>query len=170
MILVGTGHRPNRLGSEWDHGGPVSMAVYRACVAQLEIYKPELCISGFAAGFDLLLAQAAIDSGYNVIAALPFDGQADRWSADTKHLYYDLLGDPQVTKVIVSPGPYESWKLGRRDYWMVEQMKDADDVLLSCWCGDPKSGTGKTRAFALKHGKKVINIWNDEWFRKETNG
>lgn len=165
MIIAGTGHRPDRLGDEWDHGGPISMAIYKSVVDQLAVLKPELVISGFAAGFDLLLAQAAVDCGLNIIAALPCNDQSKKWSADSKHLYFDLLSDPQVTVVEVNPGPYASWKFLERDRWMVAQLKNAEDLLLACWNGAPKTGTGATVRMAEQAGKKIINIWNDSWFK-----
>ena len=53
--------------------------------------NPSEVISGMALGWDMALAQAAINLGIPFIAAVPFIGQENMWIKKTQEYYKELL-------------------------------------------------------------------------------
>jgi uncharacterized phage-like protein YoqJ len=157
MVIAGTGHRPNKLNFEWNAEGPLSDAIFNQLVEILTFYKPTKIISGLALGFDTILAKVALHLEIPLIAAIPCDNQDALWSEKAKQTYKKILSHPLVTKYIVSPGPYAPWKMTKRNQWMVDQIKEPEDVLLSCHDGS-KGGTKNCIDYATIKGVKIINI------------
>ena len=160
MIVVGTGHRPNRLRNEWSYVGPFSDKIrltIRATFTELE--NVEMVISGMALGYDQILAQEALNLRIPVLAAIPCQDQDKLWQAESKRIYNEILGNSLVTQKLVSRGPYEYSKMFSRDLWMLHQIQ-IGDVLLACFDGEPYGGTYKTYKYAQKLEKTIINIWD----------
>lgn len=169
MIIAGTGHRFQKLGVDWiavttDQTYPVCAKDHKAksilneTVAVLEDLDASAVISGFATGFDQLLAIAAIEYlMIPCIAAIPFEGQDEKWNKSARWFYRKLL-DKCEAVTVVSPGGYADWKYHRRDEWLVDNCEH----LIACWDGSP-SGTAYTRDYAVSIGRPVTNIWLKQW-------
>lgn len=158
LIIAGTGHRPHKLGgySEEMHNQLVKL-----CITVLRELKPIRVISGMALGFDIALAEAALDLEIPVIAAIPFEGQEARWFPISKARYYatiQRIKDAGGEIKIISPGGYSAQKMFLRDRWMVDHCTE----VLALYNGDKEGGTYHTLKYAYSKGIPIRNIW-DLW-------
>ena len=139
-MLVGiTGHRPERLGTNW----PV---VERWIAGKLEEYKasgePVSLISGMARGVDQIAATTAIDAGVGVRCYYAFPRKFS-------NLEDYVMLNAEVTRFeqnVYTPDVYLT-----RDRRIVDDC----DVLLVVWDGVKSGGTYYTYKYALEKGKKV---------------
>lgn len=151
MILAATGHRPDKLGG---YDSPkVDAALHKLALSYLEAAAPEKVISGMAQGWDTAWAEAAIQLGIPLLAAVPFAGQALRWPTAAQSRYLKIL-DRAAESIIVSPGTYETWKMQARNRWMVNHC----DTLVALWNGDV-GGTGNCVEYAQQNRTPIVNLW-----------
>lgn len=122
----------------------------RLCLRFLE---PDAVISGMALGWDQALAEAALDLGIPLIAALPFDDHGANWSHAAQARHHVILGRA-FWSTVVSPGAYATAKYHVRDRWIV----DHGTHVLALWDGTA-SGTGSTVTYAKARGVRVFNAW-----------
>lgn len=152
MIITATGHRPQSLGG-FGRSGFLQQRLVDLARAALKKYMPRGVITGMALGWDQAVAQAATELEIPWVAAIPFQGQEERWPTEAQEKYHELLG--KSTKVIVvSEGGYSTAKFHKRNEWMVDHA----DVVLALWNGKP-SGTANTIEYAKSQGIQVINLW-----------
>ena len=139
-MLVGvTGHRPERLGTNW----PV---VERWIAGKLEEYKARgervSLISGMARGVDQIAATTAIDMGVGVRCYYPFPHK------------FSSIEDYVMTRADVIR--YEANEYMPNAYFIRDRrIVDDCDVLLVVWDGIKYGGTYCTYKYALEKGKKV---------------
>lgn len=152
MLFAATGHRPGKLGPRFN---PCRLRAF--AVQQLEALQATGVISGLAQGWDTAVAFAAIDLDIRLIAAVPFEGQADRWSEqDQKD--YRFLRQMASQVHVMSPLPrVEAYR--QRDYWMV----DHGAAVLALYNGSP-GGTKITVEYAERRDRPILNLW-DAWTR-----
>lgn len=153
MIVAGTGHRPNKLGGYSDQ---IYQKLVRFAREHLQEHSPSSVISGMALGWDMALAEAAIDLEIPLTAAIPCNGHGSNWPLATQNKYNGILEFAAEVK-IVSPGPYENWKMMERNRWMVNNS----DLLLALWDGS-HGGTQNCLTYASMKNRKSINLW-DKW-------
>ena len=125
--------------------------------------SPDLVTTGMAIGWDQWAAENCIDLNIPFQAALPFEGQENRWPPKTQQHYHWLVS--KATRVVyvdreegyvsreASPGVYHVTKMFTRNQWMVDQL-EAGDYLLSLWNGVCKGGTYAT----IKYFKQVLPV------------
>lgn len=157
-VVAVTGHRPHKLGGEWDLEGPVSVRLFEALRSALDELRPSGLISGMALGVDMAWALVGLERSLPVIAAVPFEGQEARWSPAARRRYAEILAHPLVTKVVVAPGGYNAHKLQVRNEWMVDRC----DLLLAVWDGTP-GGTANCVRYAERTGRRTIRIDPSPW-------
>ena len=75
MQVSFTGHRPHKLGGEYNYKGPYTEYILKRVEEELVKLKPALVISGMAIGTDQIAALQAIIMQIPVLAAIPFEGQ-----------------------------------------------------------------------------------------------
>lgn len=153
VIYAATGHRPNKLGNEYQMVGPYSDFIRKEIKAILLHDKPNVIISGMALGVDMIFAQCGIDLGIPVIAAIPFKGQESKWPFKSIRVYQNILANKLVCQKIVSEGDYSAAKMQTRNEWMVDNC----DVLVAVWDGTP-GGTGNCVKYAESKNKKILYI------------
>ena len=116
-------------------------------------YTRFLC--GMAVGFDMKAAQAvlALKERYDIelVACLPCTNQSERFSARSKAIYDEILG--QCDERIVLGEEYERGCMQRRDRYLVDNC----DVLVS-FLRKNSGGTYYTVNYARKSNKKVIEL------------
>jgi uncharacterized phage-like protein YoqJ len=153
MKIAITGHRPNKLGNDYELKSPLIQWIKMEILKILDREKPDELITGMALGIDTLFALIGIERGLKITAAIPCDDQERMWPVASKQMYYMILNNPLVTKVVVSPGPYAAWKMQTRNEWMV----DYGDKLISVWDGT-KGGTFNCITYATMRKKEIIRI------------
>lgn len=149
MILGVSGHR-----SLGESSFPKSAynAIYEKTKTIIKELNPNKLISGFAIGFDLMVADICDQLDIPVIAAIPFSGQEAYWSAGDRKHYSDLLAKADKIEVI-NRGSFASWKYFSRNQWIV----DNSDKVLVCYSG-VASGTKNFYDYAVKKNKEIIRI------------
>lgn len=147
-----TGHRPHKLGNEYSMDGLVSKKVYAELLSQVLLLKPCMMISGMALGVDMIFAQVAIDLKIPFTAAVPFLGQESKWPQASKDVYNAILSKAEKI-VTVSPGHYASFKMQKRNEWIVNNC----GTLLAVWDGSA-GGTANCVVYAAKKNKNIIRI------------
>lgn len=115
-------------------------------------------ISGFALGIDLMAAQLVQSlkcnlPGISLTAAIPFEGQAERYNIYDKRVYRRLL--ELADKVIVLSDCYYSRCFLDRDEFMVENAS----YLIAYYDGREKGGTYYTVKKARERGIPIINVY-----------
>lgn len=115
-------------------------------------------ISGFALGIDLMAAQLVQSlkcnlPGISLTAAIPFEGQAERYNIYDKRVYRRLL--ELADKVIVLSDCYYPRCFLDRDEFMVENASS----LIAYYDGREKGGTYYTVKKARARGIPIINVY-----------
>lgn len=160
IILAATGHRPNKLGNEYEYVGPYSDYLRREIVDLIKELKPTRCISGMALGVDTLFCQTALDLEIPVIAAIPFAGQEGKWPNKSQRLYRTLLSNKLVTTHIVCEGGYNSAKMQIRNEWMIDNANH----LVAVWDGT-QGGTMNCVRYAEKKNINIHRINPTGWIK-----
>ena len=146
-----TGHRPAKLPWGNDERDPRCLALKQSILRELErLYRNGIrhFISGMALGCDLYFAEAVLElkERYPAItleAALPFPGQADRWSDVNRARWLQILDACDLETVVQKQ--YDRWCMLRRDRYMVERSA----VVLAVFDDSP-GGTKYTLDCAAK--------------------
>ena len=132
----------------------------RLTKAILEAYKHGISnfISGFAIGIDLMAAQIVQSlksscPGMTLTAAIPFRGQADRFSANDKMVYENLIAS--ADEVLILSERYYTRCFLDRDEFMVENASH----LIAFYDGREKGGTYYTFKKANHLGIPVVNVY-----------
>lgn len=115
-------------------------------------------ISGFALGIDLMAAQLVQSlkcnlPGISLTAAIPFEGQAERYNIYDKRVYGRLL--ELADKVVVLSDCYYPRCFLDRDEFMVENAS----YLIAYYDGREKGGTYYTVKKARARGIPIINVY-----------
>ncbi|MDR2340590.1 MAG: DUF1273 domain-containing protein [Deltaproteobacteria bacterium] len=121
-------------------------------------------IMGACYGFDLLAAEMILNRQQTVsignggkiylIAAVPFEGQADDFSQTDQDLYYKVLD--QCDEVVTLNPDYRRGCFAERNRWMVDRASH-----LICYFDGKPSGTGHTVKYAKKNGLSIVNLYKD---------
>ena len=151
MIIAGTGHRPNKLGG---YSKQASRRIYDVAKHYLDTMEPDGVISGLALGWDMELAEAALDLCIPLTCAIPFAGQESRWPKESQDRWNKIVKHATYTH-IVSEGGYAPWKMQTRNIWMVDNC----DLVLALWDGSD-GGTGNCIKYANKIDKPIVNLWD----------
>lgn len=151
MKVAGTGHRPDKLGG---YTNKVHLNLVKIAEDALKKMKPSEVISGMAMGWDMALAQAAINLEIPLIAAVPFKGQEKAWTNKTQR-YYNMLLSKAKEVIIVCEGEFSNAKMQIRNEWMVDNC----DMVLSMYNGDTSGGTYNCMEYAKKVKKPNINLY-----------
>lgn len=162
-VIAGTGHRPNRYRKGWK-GYNVSQPIIIQLIKEvLSIHNPSLIISGGCLGFDMALAQAALDLDIPYDLYIPYLNYGSTWADHNKrklsiyktrcrrlkYIHADNLSTPKtISKVLY-----------KRDCIMVDNA----DLVIAFFNGDYDSGTGNTIRYAnelARNKKEVMNIYD----------
>lgn len=172
-IIVVTGHRPDKLlkDKKLAYSEACHSRLSQLAVASLEKLNTSLVIDGLALGWDFANCHACNYLQIPYIAAIPFLGQESEWKPENQKAYQFFLDCAKQTH-IVSDGGYATWKLQKRNEWMIDEgLKSAGESgeelkILALWNGEP-SGTKNCLDYAQKQGVKgnqLINVW-DSWVK-----
>ncbi len=147
-----TGHRPQKLRrSEQEIKADLEQAILQATADGYTTF-----ITGMAYGVDIWAGQIVVrlreqNPALHLIAAVPFPGFEDRWSAEWKKAYATLLEQADIVKYICPR--YNAGAYQRRNEWMVDHASR----VIAVFNGEP-SGTKNTIDYAKTKGMAIINI------------
>lgn len=151
MKIAGTGHRPNKLGGYNNESFLKLINIAENALKQMDVDE---VISGMALGWDMALAQAAVNLNIPFTAAVPFNGYELMWQDKSKKYYYKLLTKAKRIEYICDDG-YSPEKMQIRNEWMVNNC----DVILTMYNGDTSGGTYNCVRYAESVNKPMINLY-----------
>lgn len=150
MILAATGHRPPKLGG---YGDSVRLGLRTLAVRHFLDARPSQIISGMALGWDQAVAEAAIELCVPFIAAVPFEGQENRWPVESQRRYRQLIAAAAAAEII---SPYPGARaMQQRNEWMVDRA----DRIVALWDGT-WGGTFNCIEYANRVRVPVDNLWS----------
>lgn len=163
MKIAITGHRPHKLGNDYDLTSPLIQWIRKQITSIINSYnKGEFTqtytsnltfITGMALGIDTLFAKIAIENNIPFIAAIPCKGHSNMWIEKSKKVYFDILQNPLCTTYFVSSDEYNSSCMQNRNIWMVNNC----DLLIAVWDGT-SGGTANCVKYAKSVNKEIIII------------
>ncbi len=154
-----TGHRPDKLpwrNDEQDQRCLVLKAWLLEAIEQAWQDGYRHFLVGMALGCDLYFCEAALafratHPEIRVEAAIPYPGQADRWSARNRARWQSLV-DRCDLQTVVQP-TYDWGCLLRRDRYMVARS----GRIIAVFNGT-SGGTMQTLAYAMRDGLEIVRI------------
>ena len=165
-----TGHRPQKLpwgyDEEWEDC--VKLKLKLAC--EIEAMRKKgvtTFISGMAVGVDMWAAEIVLDlkSAYpqdtiKLIAAIPYEGQANKWSVEYRERYFDILA--QADQEVIMQEHYTKSCMHERNRFMV----DNSAYMIAVFNGE-KGGTANTLKYAESKGLNIVIINPNDLSRDE---
>lgn len=151
-IVCGTGHRPNKLGGYDENTFHKLVELCEFALTYPDI-KPDIVVTGGALGFDQALAYACLQLGVPYDVYVPCEGHSSMWPLPAQQRYEEILSGAREVK-LVTPGPYQAWKMQRRN----EAMVDVSDAVVALWDGT-SGGTGNCITYARKKNKTIYHLW-----------
>lgn len=163
MIIAVTGHRPNKLGGNYDINAPFNKRLRQIMKDFVEEKLKEAndtitMISGMALGVDTQWALAALElrakyPGRILLeAAIPCLNQDKFWRKESKETYRYLIKEADIV-TYVSKKEYAPYLMQRRNEYMVNKA----DILLAIWDGS-QGGTANCIKYAQKVKKEIVFI------------
>ncbi len=156
-----TGYRPEKFPFELKLGtesfNSLEKKIYDSVFALVEEgFCDFYC--GMASGFDLLCGKAVIDikrnrpeKGIRLIAAIPFSAQSNGFSNMWKKLYEIVIAEADKIEIISEE--YSISCFEKRNRFMVDKSQ-----CVICYFDGKSGGTANTVKYALKKGKRIINL------------
>jgi uncharacterized phage-like protein YoqJ len=156
-----SGHRPMKLPFGFYEDSPdflrLKVRLYYE-VDQMREMGVTVFLTGMAQGIDMLTAEIVLDikrtylyDDVRLVAVVPFEGQAERWSKAYRARYFHILG--KADEVVTLQKLYTDDCLLKRNRCMV----DASSHLIAVWSGG-RGGTKYTVEYAVKQGLDIILI------------
>lgn len=156
-IIVGTGHRPQKLGG---YGELTRTLLNRIAIEWLRHLAPRGVISGLAQGWDSALIEACWALGLPYVACAPFKGQESKWPGAAQFRYRQYV-ERAAKFVISSPGEYSAQKMQIRNEHMIDMaLKDgpSNALVIALWDGST-GGTKNCIDYAQRKQIEIINAW-----------
>jgi len=154
-----TGHRENKLPWHTDETDPRCLRLKQSIYDAVEaVYRSGVrhFICGMATGCDMFFAEAVLAlraerPDVTLEAAIPCEGQSNRWTAEQRRRYDRLVAECDFFTVIQRD--YSPDCMLRRNRYMI----DASAVLIAAYNGKP-GGTQSTLLYALRQGLQIIEL------------
>jgi len=160
MKIAITGHRPNKLGNDYDLTSPLIQKIKSKIITVIGNVvamdasnpKPRL-ITGMALGIDTLFAEIAITLGLPFTAAIPCINHPSKWPQKSKDRYFKIVQHPLCNTVFVTLEEYSPRVMQERNKWMVNNC----DYLIAVWDGTP-GGTANCVRYAESVKRNIFRI------------
>ena len=152
LTIAFTGHRPNKLGNDYDLVSPRILNIKQRIVSYINSLVADKIkfIVGGALGIDTLAALIAIELGIEFDVYVPCRNQDKMWTQKSKDLYQYILS--KATRVYyVHEGEYNNTCMQKRNIAMVDDC----DMLIAVWDGT-SGGTANCVKYARSIGKETI--------------
>ena len=153
-----TGHRPKKFSWGYDETDTRCVALKKALTeqtAKLVDAGYTDFFSGMAEGADTWAALAVLalkkeNPALKLHCVLPCEGQADRWSASARELYFSIL--EQADEIVYVSREYSKGCMLERNRYLVGHAA----YLLAIYNGEHRGGTAMTVRYAQKLGRKIF--------------
>ncbi len=114
-------------------------------------------LPGMAEGTDTWAALAVLalkkeNPGLKLHCVLPCEGQADKWSASARELYFSIL--EQADSVVYVSREYSKNCMLKRNRYLVDHAA----CLLAVYNGEQQGGTAMTLRYARKLGRQIVTL------------
>lgn len=156
MIVAGTGHRPDKLGG---YDNLTRLALGGLATEYLAQLAPRKVIIGMALGWDQALAGACVALDLPFIAAVPFEGQEGRWSAECQARYHRLLACAERVEILNELQYGTAFEVTKAMQMRNEWMVDRADRVVALWDGS-WGGTFNCVKYAEKKCVPIDHLWN----------
>ena len=156
LIFCGSGHRPRWFPDQYNMESQWVKDLRMDLTIELGLRKPDRVISGMALGWDMMIAEAAMELMIPVHAYIPFAEQGANWPRETREKYDEIL--EKVDALFICSKEYHRQCFFKRDYLMIEH---SDEVFALLNPAAKSGGTFATLKYAKTKGKKIKNFWRD---------
>ena len=156
-----TGYRPTKLHYGYDEEHPDCLQLKVKLAVEIEQMRKKgvtTFLSGMAQGTDIWcmeilldLKRAYPDEVIRLIAVLPHEGQANRWSEEYRERYFQILA--QADDVVTLQVHYTKDCMFKHNRYLV----DSSAHLIAVYNGE-KGGTQYTVDYATKKGLDIVTI------------
>lgn len=164
-----SGHRPGKLPFRYDEGHLDCLRLKVSLIGEVDKMRRRggtTFLTGMAQGIDLIAGELVLDmkraypdDKIRLVAVVPYEGQANRWTADYRERYFSILS--KADKVVTLQKRYTDFCMQERNRYMVH----ASSHLIAVWNGT-KGGTKYTVDYAIKKGLTIILI-NPDTLKRE---
>ena len=154
-----TGHRASKLPWGYNEYDPRCIELKQRLLDTAEAvcsagYTHFIC--GMADGCDIYFCEAIVSlreshPEITLEAAVPFEGQADRWPAAQRQRYERLICECDKTTLIQRE--YTPGCMMKRNRYMVDRA----DLIIACYDGKT-GGTFNTLRYALEKDVKILHL------------
>ena len=156
-----TGHRPHRFYFGYDETQQDCVRLKLKLAVEIEKMRKKgvtTFLSGMAQGADIWGAEIIIDlkRAYpgeliRLIAVIPYEGQANRWSTADRERYFHILAEADENILLQSH--YTRACMHKRNRYMV----DASAYMIAVYSGSP-GGAQYTLNYAIKKSLDIVII------------
>ncbi len=154
-----TGHRSEKLPWRYNESDPRCLDLKQRIYDTVEaVYTAGFThfICGMAEGCDLYFCEAVLElrrehPEVTLEAAVPFDGQADKWPEAARERYNQLL--VECDKVTLLQEKYSAGCMMKRNRYMV----DHSQLIIACYDGQ-SGGTLNTLRYALEKNVRILHL------------
>jgi hypothetical protein len=152
MIVTGIAHPPSRLHEKKQQP---SLELDLLAVRALQAYPATRLVTTLAPGWEQALAKAALELEIPFAVTIPFPKPGLTWQLEARKLYQKLLAQAGEARTVIQrssppvlPGDHA---------WRIDQA----DLILALWDYEFQGEAFAAIDYALKAGKKVVNLWQD---------
>lgn len=155
-----TGHRPSSYSFGYDEENYDCLNLKAILVKQIGALignGVKTFLTGMALGADIWCAEIVLKfkeayPDIRLIAVIPCETQADRWSVEQRERYFNILAKCDETVYISRH--YTNDCMFRRNRWLI----DHSSFVIAVYNGSPKGGTAYTVEYARRKHRAVIII------------
>lgn len=158
MIIAATGHRPDKFPCGYKQHDPWLLSLKTRLMDWFDCnrYQIDGVITGLALGWDMMVADTALQFNLLLHSYIPFPGQENSWPDKSKKHYNYLLN--KSSNVILVSNSYAPGAYHKRDRAIVD---NADVVIALLSNTKESSGTLYTVNYAAKKNKQIFHFWNE---------
>jgi len=169
-ICCFAGHRPHKLAFGYDEEHEDCLLLKMKLLVEIEEMRKKgvaAFVSGVGMGVDIWAAemvldlkQAYPDAGIQLVAVIPFEEQASRWSEAWRERYFRIL--TQVDETVLLHNHYTKGCMHERNRYMVDRSAH----MIAVFNGH-EGGTKYTVDYAARKGIHVVIIDPTDMIKKE---
>ena len=129
-----SGHRPGKLSFGYDEDHPDCLRLKVKLIGEVDNMRKSgvtTFLTGMAQGIDLIAAEIVLDikraypdDNIRLVAVVPYEGQANRWTVQYQERYFDILS--KTDHVIILQKRYTDTCMQERNRYLVNAIIASD--------------------------------------------